>query len=106
MDKQSVGIIDFFFIVNIHDAGKYMVRAVNTGGEAQSLADFVVLEPTPERMIEVVKTVSVHEHAGEEKVTVRYISLCNNIVSFVRKKEKFIYYLVALYPSNTMNYFL
>lgn len=50
------------------DAGKYMVRAVNTGGEAQSIADFVVLEPTPDRMIEVVKTVSVHEHAGEDMV--------------------------------------
>lgn len=54
---------------NPQDAGKYMVRAVNTGGEAQSIADFVVLEPTPERMIEVVKTVSVREHAGEEVVS-------------------------------------
>lgn len=34
-----------------------MVRAVNSGGEAQSIADFAVLEPTPERMVEVVKTV-------------------------------------------------
>lgn len=34
-----------------------MVKATNAGGEAQSIADFAVLEPTPERMVEVVKTV-------------------------------------------------
>lgn len=34
-----------------------MVRATNAGGEAQSIADFRVLEPSPERMVEVVKTV-------------------------------------------------
>lgn len=34
-----------------------MVRAVNTGGEAQSIADIAVYEPTPDTMMEVVKTV-------------------------------------------------
>lgn len=38
-----------------------MVRAVNSGGEAQSIADFRVLEPTPERIVEVVKTVIFDE---------------------------------------------
>lgn len=35
-----------------------MVKAVNPGGEAQSIADLVVVEKTPDRMIEVVKTVT------------------------------------------------
>ena len=34
-----------------------MVRATNAGGEAKSIADCVIVEPTPERMVEVVKTV-------------------------------------------------
>lgn len=38
-----------------------MVRATNAGGEAQSIADFRVLEPSPERMVEVVKTVVFEE---------------------------------------------
>lgn len=38
-----------------------MVKATNAGGEAQSIADFRVLEPTPERMVEVVKTVVFEE---------------------------------------------
>lgn len=44
-----------------------MVRAVNAGGEAQSIADFAVIEPTPERMVEVVKTV-VFENVRDQKV--------------------------------------
>lgn len=44
-------------LVKVADAGKYMVKAVNAAGEAQSIADFAVLEPTPDRMVEVVKTV-------------------------------------------------
>lgn len=50
------------------DAGKYMVKAVNAGGEAQSIADFAVLEPTPDRMVEVVKTV-VFENVQNQQVT-------------------------------------
>lgn len=34
-----------------------MVRATNAGGEAKSIADCAVLEPSPERMQEVVKTI-------------------------------------------------
>ncbi|XP_055314990.1 muscle M-line assembly protein unc-89 isoform X2 [Sitodiplosis mosellana] len=41
------------------DAGKYMVKAVNDAGETQSIADFIILEPTPERIVDVVKTVAV-----------------------------------------------
>ncbi|XP_019884311.1 titin isoform X6 [Camponotus floridanus] len=39
------------------DAGKYMVRATNAGGEAQSIADVAVFEPKPDTMVEVHKTV-------------------------------------------------
>lgn len=43
--------------MKIQDTGKYMVKAVNSGGEAQSIADFMVLESQPDRMVEVTKTV-------------------------------------------------
>ncbi|KRF98945.1 uncharacterized protein Dwil_GK12604, isoform C [Drosophila willistoni] len=39
------------------DSGKYMVKATNAGGEAKSIADCAILEPSPERMQEVVKTI-------------------------------------------------
>ncbi|KAF5301258.1 hypothetical protein FQR65_LT00958 [Abscondita terminalis] len=51
--------------VDFGHTGKYMARAVNEGGEAQSIADFAVFEPTPDTMVEVVKTVvfeDVHKH--------------------------------------------
>lgn len=54
--------------MKVADAGKYMVRAVNAGGEAQSIADFAVIEPTPERMVEVVKTVTFENVRGDQKV--------------------------------------
>jgi len=34
-----------------------MVRATNAGGEAKSIADCAILEPSPERLQEVVKTI-------------------------------------------------
>lgn len=43
-----------------------MVRAINAGGETQSIADVIVLEPTPERMIEIVKTVKVENVDGQK----------------------------------------
>ncbi|XP_030372942.1 uncharacterized protein LOC115622947 isoform X4 [Scaptodrosophila lebanonensis] len=48
------------------DSGKYMVKATNAGGEAKSIADCAILEPSPERMQEVVKTI-VYETPGEFK---------------------------------------
>ncbi|XP_050486180.1 titin isoform X2 [Bombus huntii] len=48
-------------------AGKYMVRATNAGGEAQSIADFAVFEPTPDTMVEVHKTV-IYENVQDKKV--------------------------------------
>lgn len=48
-----------------------MVKAINAGGEAQSIADFAVLEPTPDRMVEVVKTV-VFENVQNQQVNYTY----------------------------------
>ncbi|XP_066595731.1 uncharacterized protein [Prorops nasuta] len=47
-------------------AGKYMVRATNTGGEAMSIADFAVFEPTPDTMTEVHKTV-IYENTQDKR---------------------------------------
>ncbi|XP_031789486.1 uncharacterized protein LOC100679567 isoform X4 [Nasonia vitripennis] len=46
-------------------AGKYMVRATNAGGEAQSIADFAVFEPTPDTMVEMHKTL-VYENVADK----------------------------------------
>ena len=56
--------------MQIQDAGKYMVRATNAGGEAQSIADFAVIEPTPERMVEVIKTVVFENANNTQKVII------------------------------------
>ena len=48
-----------------------MVKATNAGGEAKSIADCAVLEPTPERMQEVVKTI-VYETPSEFKSEVSF----------------------------------
>lgn len=42
-----------------------MVKAVNDAGETQSIADFIILEPTPERMIDIVKTVAIENIDGQ-----------------------------------------
>lgn len=41
-----------------------MVKAVNEAGETQSIADFVILEATPERTIDIVNTVTVEKVEG------------------------------------------
>lgn len=55
-----------------------MVRATNAGGEAQSIADFAVFEPTPDTMVEVHKTV-VYENMQDKKVLQVIISLSYKI---------------------------
>lgn len=54
--------------------GRFMVRAVNSGGEAQSIADIAVFEPTPDTMVEVVKTV-VFEDVRKHETLVRYFNM-------------------------------
>ncbi|XP_012542170.2 titin isoform X3 [Monomorium pharaonis] len=48
------------------DAGKYMVRAINAGGEAQSIADIAIFEPKPD-MFEIHKTV-IYENVQDKNV--------------------------------------
>ncbi|KYB28240.1 SEC14 domain and spectrin repeat-containing protein 1-like Protein [Tribolium castaneum] len=50
-------------------SGRFMVRAVNSGGEAQSIADIAVFEPTPDTMVEVVKTVVFEDVRKHETLT-------------------------------------
>lgn len=60
-----IWIISIFILACKQDAGKYMVRGVNDAGEAQSIADFIIFEPTPERHItEIVDTVDVENIDG------------------------------------------
>lgn len=55
--NASFNVNTFFLLAQTTDSGKYMVRATNAGGEAKSIADCAILEPSPERLQEVVKTI-------------------------------------------------
>lgn len=48
-------LYDNLFTAQLTDAGKYMVRATNGGGEARSLADIVILEKAepPEPVVHI-----------------------------------------------------
>lgn len=43
-----------------------MVKAINSGGEAHSIADFLVVEPQEGRMLEITKTVVFNDLKPEE----------------------------------------
>lgn len=73
------------------DAGKYMVKAVNDAGETQSIADFIILEPTPERVTDIVKTVTV-EHIDGQRVRISHynrLNICNFYFFIPISKEHF-----------------
>lgn len=61
--------MNYHFKINLsaekEHAGKFMVRASNAGGEAQSIADFAVFEPTPDTMVEMHKTLVYENHADK-----------------------------------------
>lgn len=65
-----------------------MVKATNSGGEAQSIADIAVYEPTPDTMVEVVKTV-VFEDVRKHETLVRYFVEVLHI--FMYNNETFLY---------------
>lgn len=50
-----------------------MVKAINSGGEAQSIADFMVLESQPDRMVEITKTV-VFSDLPTEPLKVKFLA--------------------------------
>lgn len=60
-----------------------MVKAVNDAGEAQSIADFVVRDPTPDRMVEIVKT-TVYDDIKNLKEEVS--NFIRNYYFFIRLK--------------------
>lgn len=49
------------------------MKAENSGGEAQSIADFLVLESQPDRMVEITKTV-VFSDLPQDQVKVSFNS--------------------------------
>ncbi|XP_032587366.1 uncharacterized protein LOC6582117 isoform X6 [Drosophila mojavensis] len=68
------------------DSGKYMVRATNAGGEAKSIADCAILEPSPERMQEVVKTI-VYEAPASEFKTENYKYTSSSMTSNMQQSS-------------------
>lgn len=82
----SSGIMSIFSlslsIVTAQDSGKYMVKAENSGGEAQSIADFLVLESQPDRMVEITKTVVFSDLPQDQvKVSVNDFLIALNLSS-------------------------
>ncbi|RLU22075.1 hypothetical protein DMN91_006455 [Ooceraea biroi] len=69
------------------DAGKYMVRATNAGGEAQSIADIAVFEPKPETMVESEgkkEEISSGTFMGEPTTTVQPSTLLKPITTLAK----------------------
>lgn len=62
----------FFSSADLSHTGRYMVRATNAGGEAQSIADMAVFAPTPDTMVEVVKTVVFEDVRKHETLVSDY----------------------------------
>lgn len=55
-----------------------MVHAANAGGEAQSIADFAVFEPTPDTMVEMHKTL-VYENLQDKNAKKVIVFLIKNL---------------------------
>ena len=66
----------FYFAGQPSDSGKFMVKATNAGGEAKSIADCAILEPSPERMQEVVKTIVYDKPPPAEYKTEVSLNVC------------------------------
>lgn len=71
LKKTNVNRLLNLLVTKDH-AGKYMVRATNAGGEAQSIADFAVFEPTPDTMVEVHKTVFYEDMKDHRVIQVSF----------------------------------
>lgn len=59
-----------------------MVKAINAGGEAQSIADFLVVETQPDRMVEVTKTMVFSDLPQQQQNNVKvskfgFLKSCN-----------------------------
>lgn len=82
------------FLAEVSDAGKYLVRAINDGGEAESIANFVFLDQTQIesscQQIDIQKEVSIWLpfHVGCNAV--KYDNLTINILFSFKQKPRFI----------------
>lgn len=56
-----------------------MVSAVNQGGKAESIASFAVVDSTPDRIVEVVKTV-VFEDPNDHTRKVNSLNITRNFI--------------------------
>lgn len=63
-----------------------MVKAVNDAGETHSIADFIILEPTPERVTDTVKVVSI-DSIDRQRVCTRnsFFSFVSNFLKLIRE---------------------
>lgn len=64
-----------------------MVKAVNEAGETQSIADFIILEATPEHTVDIVNSVSVESTEGQRvcaKKTYLHIKNYSNAIFISR----------------------
>ena len=77
---QQIGICHKLILdsAKLDDAGRYMVRATNAGGEAQSIADFAVYEPEPQP-IESVKRVVFEDMIKQVSFVFLLISFSNRL---------------------------
>ncbi|XP_044767054.1 muscle M-line assembly protein unc-89 isoform X5 [Coccinella septempunctata] len=64
---------------DLKHSGRFMVRALNSGGEAQSIADIAVFEPTPDTMVEVVKTVVFEDVRKHETLELTATPIITNL---------------------------
>lgn len=67
-----------------------MVKAINSGGEAHSIADFLVVEPQEGRMLEITKTVVFNDLKPEEVI------FNTNLISFINFLS--LYHVKSLFP--------
>lgn len=58
------------------DTGKFMVKAVNDAGEAQSIADLIISEPVVESILESSGHVGT-EHIDQTRVSTALYTNCN-----------------------------
>lgn len=78
---------------DLSHSGRFMVKATNSGGEAQSIADIAVFEPTPDTMVEVVKTVVFEDVKKQETLNsfsnqLSSVSCINKPVEFELPKQE------------------
>jgi hypothetical protein len=78
------------FIAAPSHSGKYTVKAENAGGEAQCIADFIVLEPESQAGMQTEQNLQMRTHVifkdvREERIQVKLLT-----------NRSFFYYLITV----------